>query len=244
MLGSQKKWVITKFGFISIFFFQANFFSSFFFVSREVTNSPLWEVYGYAYLVVKLIPSIIICILNMWMLILMKTILKRRRKLRNNPLTRPDLISNSVYNPSDDRRYSNMLTLPMQRIDENNEDCNEQKSSTSGTYSSRSRSKMKKKKNREINLNFFLATFFFTEIGKAFVSSNWMGYFWYWHFFIVWPLYLVTLQLPCGLFFQKNGHNLIRGKKNESYNFLISANNWFYFTLEPCTLQYPIQCIW
>ena len=65
--------------------------------------------------------------------------------MRNNPLTRPDLISNSVYNPSDDRRYSNMLTLPMQRIDENNEDCNEQKSSTSGTSSSRSRSKMKKK---------------------------------------------------------------------------------------------------
>ena len=143
------------------FIFFCNFFSPFFFVPREVTDSPLWKVYGYAYLVVKLIPSIIICILNMWMLILMKTILKRRRKLRNNPLTRPDLISNSVYNPSDDRRYSNMLTLPMQRIDENNEDCNEQKSSTSGTYSSRSRSKMKKKKNREINLNFFLATFFF-----------------------------------------------------------------------------------
>ena len=151
--------------FIYLFiFFFCNLFLPFFFVPREVTDSPLWEVYGYAYLVVKLIPSIIICILNMWMLILMKTILKRRRKLRNNPLTRPDLISNSVYNPSDDRRYSNMLTLPMQRIDENNEDCNEQKSSTSGTSSSRSRSKMKKK-NREINLKFFffLATFFFLQ---------------------------------------------------------------------------------
>ena len=143
-VGKPREMSNSKLWFYFIFF--AIFFHHFFFVPREVTDSPLWEVYGYAYLVVKLIPSIIICILNMWMLILMKTILKRRRKLRNNPLTRPDLISNSVYNPSDDRRYSNMLTLPMQRIDENNEDCNEQKSSTSGTYSSRSRSKMKKKK--------------------------------------------------------------------------------------------------
>ena len=155
MLGSQKKWVITNFGLFLQFFSEF-----FFFVPREVTDSPLWEVYGYAYLVVKLIPSIIICILNMWMLILMKTILKRRRKLRNNPLTRPDLISNSVYNPSDDRRYSNMLTLPMQRIDENNEDCNEQKSSTSGTSSSRSRSKMKKKIVKSIWI-FFSGYFFF-----------------------------------------------------------------------------------
>ena len=153
-----------------LFYFFCNFFSPFFFVPREVTDSPLWKVYGYAYLVVKLIPSIIICILNMWMLILMKTILKRRRKLRNNPLTRPDLISNSVYNPSDDRRYSNMLTLPMQRIDENNEDCNEQKSSTSGTSSSRSRSKMKKKIVKSIWNFFFWLPLFFLQKSRKYSS--------------------------------------------------------------------------
>ena len=175
MLGSQEKWVIPNFGFI-LFFLQF-FFTIFFFVPREVTDSPLWKVYGYAYLVVKLIPSIIICILNMWMLILMKTILKRRRKLRNNPLTRPDLISNSVYNPSDDRRYSNMLTLPMQRIDENNEDCNEQKSSTSGTSSSRSRSKMKKKKIVKSIWIFFWQPFFLQKSGKhSSVQIEWVTF--------------------------------------------------------------------
>lgn len=83
------------------------------FFCSKITQSVLWQFYGYVYQgVVKVIPILLIMTLNILMLLKMKQIMRKRKELRQARQARQSIVPTLLSDEDNPRRPSNVLALP------------------------------------------------------------------------------------------------------------------------------------